>query len=41
LAVHPVDVTQTLAEIAAGLHGEQPFEIRCRLRSAHNEYAMF
>jgi PAS domain S-box-containing protein len=41
LAVHPVDVTQTLAEVAAGLRGEQPYEIRCRLRSARNEYAMF
>ena len=41
LAVDPHDLMQALAEIAAGARAEQPFEVRCRLRSAHDEYAIF
>lgn len=41
LAVHPQDITQALAEVAAGMRDGQPYETRCRLRSARNEYAAF
>ncbi|HEX8805440.1 MAG TPA: SpoIIE family protein phosphatase [Candidatus Aquilonibacter sp.] len=41
LAVHAHDLTQALAEIRAGVLTEQPFEMRCRLRSAHAEYVVF
>ena len=41
LAVHPQDITPALADVEAGTRGEQPYEIHCRLRSAHNEYAAF
>ncbi len=41
LAVHPHDITHALAQVEAGTRSEQPYEIRWRLRSAHNEYAMF
>ncbi|HUN29299.1 MAG TPA: SpoIIE family protein phosphatase [Alphaproteobacteria bacterium] len=41
LAVHPHDLPRALAEFAAGVRIEQPFELRFRLRSATNEYALF
>ncbi len=41
LAVHPQDITPALADVEAGTRSEQPYEIHCRLRSAHNEYAAF
>jgi PAS domain S-box-containing protein len=41
LAVHPHDLAQALGEMNAGVLAEQPFEMRCRLRSLHDDYAMF
>jgi PAS domain S-box-containing protein len=41
LALHPNDVSDALAGLRAGITAEQPFEMRYRMRSAHDEYAMF
>ncbi len=41
LAMHPKDVSDALCGLEAGLRSEAPFELRFRLRSAHDEYAMF
>lgn len=41
LAVHPHDLPTALAEFAAGVRTQQPFEIRFRLRSAQNDYGLF
>ncbi|MGC2128491.1 MAG: SpoIIE family protein phosphatase [Candidatus Aquilonibacter sp.] len=41
LAVHPHDLPSVLAEFAAGVRSQQPFEVRFRLRSAQNEYGLF
>ena len=41
LALHPHDLTQALAEVTAGARTQQPYELRCRFRSAHDEYTMF
>ncbi len=41
LAVHPHDLSQALDEFASAAQGIDPFEIRLRLRSAHDSYVMF
>lgn len=41
LALHPHDLDSVLAALDEGRRQQEPFEMRCRLRSADGDYAMF
>ena len=41
LALHPHDLQSVMSALEHGRRSELPFELRCRLRSADGEYAMF